>query len=75
MAGGFDLEDQMRLRNVVDDLTQRGVFVMVSNSSSPLVAGLYANYRIETVQANRRVNTKGTGRGKIDETCIMNYDF
>ena len=74
-AGGFDLEDQMRLRNVVDDLTQRGVFVMVSNSSSPLVAGLYVNYRIEAVQANRRVNTKGTGRGKIDETCIMNYDF
>lgn len=72
-ADGFDFEDQLRLRHVVEDLTQRGVFVMVSNSSSPLVANLYTDYRVEIVQANRRVNTKGTDRGKIDEFIVTNY--
>lgn len=72
-ADGFDFEDQLRLRHVVDDLTERGVSVMLSNSSSPLVLDLYTNYHVFTVRANRRVNTVGAGRGKIDEVIITNY--
>lgn len=74
-ADGFDFDDHVRLKTIVDDLTGRGVSVMLSNSSSPLVLDLYSDYCVSTVQANRRVNTVGTGRGKITEVIVTNYDF
>lgn len=73
-ADGFNSDDHIRLKTVVDDLTDRGVSVMLSNSSSPVVQDLYDGYRIELVQANRRVNTVGSGRGKIDEILVTNYE-
>lgn len=73
-SDGFDMDDQMRLRNLVDRLTGKGVFVMLSNSCSPVVEELYADYHVRVVQANRRVNTVGSGRGKIEEVIVTNYD-
>lgn len=72
-SDGFSFDDQVRLKEAVDYLTSKGVFVMVSNSSSPLVLDLYSDYRVDVVQANRRVNTVGSGRGKVNEVLIMNY--
>lgn len=72
-SDGFDMDDQIRLRSLVDRITARGVFVMLSNSYSPVVEELYADYHVKTVQANRRVNTVGSGRGKIDEVLVTNY--
>ena len=72
-SDGFDMDDQMRLRNLVDRLTGKGVFVMLSNSCSPAVEELYADYHVRVVQANRRVNTVGSGRGKINEVLVTNY--
>lgn len=72
-SDGFDMSDQVRLRNLVDRLTGKGVFVMLSNSCSPVVKELYADYHVRVVQANRRVNTVGSGRGKINEVLVTNY--
>lgn len=40
-ADGFGYEEQVRLRDLFVDLTKRGVYVIVSNSSAELVYELY----------------------------------
>jgi DNA adenine methylase len=75
-ADGFGLADQARLRDVCLRLTEIGVGVMVSNSDVPDIRDLYTRpcFRIDTVFANRAINSKGARRGKIAELVIVNYD-
>jgi len=72
---GFSREEQRRLKEVCDDLTLRGVKVLLSNSDTPFIRELYSGeqYRIQTVQARRNINSDPTGRGKIDEVFVLNY--
>lgn len=74
---GFGPEEQERLRDLVDALTVKGVKVMLSNSSVPYIHDLYSQYKYTTVvvPASRSINSKATGRGKVDEVLIMNYDY
>ena len=72
-AGRFDDVEQKRLARVYRDLDQRGCYVMLSNSNAPLVRELYADFCIHEVQANRAINCKADGRGKIIELLITNY--
>lgn len=68
--GGFGEAAQERLRDVAQSLTERGVFVLLSNSDTPLIRKLYKGWKIETVQAPRRVNSKGSARGDVGELLI-----
>ena len=45
----FGREDQLRLKWCIDDLTERGVRVMLSNSPHPWIMGMYetSRYRLE----------------------------
>lgn len=74
---GFSVQEQERLRDLVGRLTARGVYVMVSNSSVPYIHEIYKEYAATTVvvPASRNINSKGTGRGKVDEVLIMNYSY
>lgn len=69
----FGVVDQERLAETFKDLDKRGCLVMLSNSATPFIKRLYSNFRQETVQANRAINCKAKGRGKIDELLILNY--
>ncbi|MFZ2193734.1 MAG: DNA adenine methylase [Candidatus Moraniibacteriota bacterium] len=69
----FTKEDQLKLRNVFDELDKRGCYVMLSNSHTPFINEIYKKYRRETVMANRAINCKASGRGKIKELLILNY--
>lgn len=69
----FTKEDQLRLRDVFDELDKRGCYVMLSNSHTPFINDIYKKYRRETVMANRAINCKASGRGKIKELLILNY--
>jgi DNA adenine methylase len=69
-AGGFGPDDQARLRDVAKRLDERGVHVLLSNADTPLVRELYKGFRIESVQAPRRVNSKGGKRGNVGELLI-----
>src|SRR5690606_36575674 len=60
--GAFDREEQVRLKWAVDDLTARGVHVMLSNSPQDFIRGIYSadrgplarkRYRIEATPARR----------------------
>ncbi len=69
----FGKNEQERLRNVFDALTAKGCKVMLSNSSTEFIAGLYSDYTIITLQANRNINSVGSDRKKISEFLILNY--
>jgi DNA adenine methylase len=69
-AGGFGPADQERLRDVARKLIDRGVHVLLSNSDTPFVRELYKGFKLEEVQAPRRVNSKGSKRGNVGELLI-----
>lgn len=71
---GFSYEDQVRLRDTMIELTQRGVKVLLSNSSSPIVEGLYQDFNIHYVEASRTNGAKSSSRGKIKEIIVSNYE-
>lgn len=68
----FDEDDQRRLAAVYRELDARGCRLMLSNSSTELVRELYGEFRIVKVQARRAINSRGAGRGLIDEVLVLN---
>lgn len=74
---GFGYEEQVRLRDLFVKLDKKGCYVMLSNSSSKIIHELYKDYEstTEIVGATRMVNSKSSGRGKVDEVLIMNYNY
>lgn len=71
--GGFDRGEQVRLKHCCDDLTQRGIKFMLSNSATEFIKDLYNEYRITTVKATRAINSDANKRGAIEEVLIRNY--
>lgn len=71
----FGIKEQMRLNSEFQRLSDLGAYVMLSNSSAPLVYELYENkgYYIHTIEANRMINSKADRRGKINEVVITNF--
>ncbi|MEO8178076.1 MAG: DNA adenine methylase [Deltaproteobacteria bacterium] len=68
---GFDADAQVRLRDVALGLKQRGVHVLLSNSSASSVRELYSkDFKIAEVSATRLVNSKAARRGAITELVI-----
>lgn len=74
VAGGWGEDEQKRLRDLCDQLTDKGVKFLLSNSSAPLIYDLYNKYQIKTIKAARSINSVGTKRGDVDEVLIKNYD-
>ena len=70
---GFSYEDQVRLRDTVKKLTEKGVKVMVSNSSSDLTIELYREFNIHYVDVTRTNGGKSSSRGVVKEVIITNY--
>ncbi len=75
--GAFGDADQRRLAQTIHELTARGCRVLLSNSETPLVRGLYEDprYHVEVVYAPRNINSDATSRQKIPELAIRNYDL
>ena len=71
--GGFDRNEQIRLKQCCDELTQRGVKFMLSNSATTFIKELYMDYDISIVQAKRAINSDASKRGAIEEVLIRNY--
>lgn len=70
---GFTKEEQTRLRDTIVKLTQKGVLVMTSNANTPFIQDLYKDFNIHIIEAKRMINSKGTGRGNVEEVIITNY--
>ena len=74
IQGGWDAFDQIRLREVCDELNAKGIKFLLSNSSAQLIKDQYTKYKIENFKANRTINSNGANRGEIDEILIKNYE-
>ncbi len=78
---GFNKKDQLRLRIAIEELNEKGCFVLFNNSDQPYIRELYSDnkifngkdFKINTAKANRSINSKASGRGKINELIITNY--
>ncbi len=75
----FDDNEQIRLSKFIDELNITGAKIILSNSDPKNVDkednffdDLYKNYKINRVEANRAINSKGDKRGKINELIISN---
>lgn len=71
---GFDKTEQERLKNVCDKLNSKGVKFLLSNSSTEFIKELYKEYNIYFIKAKRSINSKGNGRGEINEVLVKNYE-
>ncbi len=73
-VNGFGEDEQIRLKEVCDKLSERGCQVLVSNSSASFIKELYCDpkYEIVEVKASRAINTVASKRGRIKELLIYN---
>ena len=72
--GGFGELEQIRLKELCDDLNKKGVKFLLSNSDCDFIRDLYKNYNIVTIQAKRAINSNGNNRGPVNEVLIKNYE-
>jgi DNA adenine methylase len=79
-ATGFSDLDQARLQQVAVQLAVRGVTVLLSNSTAPVVLELFdadgvaraAGLRAVRVPARRAINTRADRRGVVEELLVTN---
>ncbi|NES03068.1 MAG: DNA adenine methylase [Okeania sp. SIO2F4] len=74
-VNGFNRDEQIRLKEVFDELTGKGCKVILSNSRTDFIMDLYQDYqdKIKTVRAARSINSKALKRGKVDEILVLNF--
>ncbi len=72
---GFGRAEQTKLAEVFGALAHRGVHVLLSNSDTPLVRELYADFHIEQVFARRAINSRGGKRGAVAEVLVSPRAF
>ncbi|MGQ4544690.1 DNA adenine methylase [Dermabacteraceae bacterium P13088] len=68
--GGFGYEDQVRLRDECVKLRNQGVCFLQSNSDCEEIRNLYKEFKIDTVDAKRSINSRGNRRGAVKEVLI-----
>jgi DNA adenine methylase len=71
-AAGFDRADQERLLAAAQDLDDRGVGVVVSNSGVTFDRYEAAGFAVDRVDATRSINSDETSRGAVDEIVATN---
>lgn len=71
---GFNRDDQKRLADVFRELHRRGCKVLLSNAKTKFIEEIYSDFHIIPVKANRSINSQGSGRGKVDEVLVRNYE-
>lgn len=72
--GGFDINEQIKLKEICDKLNKKGVKFLLSNSATDFIKDLYKKYDINIVQAKRSINSVASKRGEVDEILVKNYD-
>lgn len=68
---GFGEQEQVELSGLFKRLGRKGVHVLMSNSDTAFVRGLYHDCEIETVYAIRSINRDSTKRGRVPELLIQ----
>ncbi len=67
---GFGMNNQEKLADVFEQLANRGVHVVLSNSDVTWIHKRYRDFRIRVIQANRLVNSNAGRRGPVGEVVV-----
>jgi len=67
---GFGLAQQIALRDMAVRLKKKGVYVLLSNSDTPRVRGLYAGFEIREIQRGGGLNSDTEKRQRVTELLI-----
>lgn len=73
-ADGFGHADQVRLRDLANNLRSLGVFVMLSNSDTPATRDLYAGWNLHEVKRSGKFSGYIDRRQAVGELIICGYD-
>jgi len=68
----FYEDDHHKLAEVFRRLSDRGCFVLLSNSFHEKISKMYSEFYQETVEMPRFINCKGKGRGRVRELLVSN---
>lgn len=71
--GGFNKNDQNRLKQCCDKLSQHNIKFLLSNSATEFIMDLYQEYDISFVKAKRIINATAQKRNIAMEVLIKNY--
>lgn len=69
----FGEEQQRELKLFIDELTKKGVNIMMSNSATDFIKELYKDYTIVNITTKYSLGGKGADRGNKQEVLIKNY--
>lgn len=69
----FGEVEQIALAKVVEELVQRGCYVMISNAWVEPVLQLYRSWQCIELKASRVINSNSHKRGKISELLVVTY--
>ena len=69
---GFGEEEHRSLEKLFAELTEKGVFCLLTNSNTEFVKGLYKDFDIQVVSVKRNINRNGNARTG-EEVIIRNY--
>ena len=70
-VGGFSIEDQEQLAARAEELSKRGICVVISNHDLPLTRSLYKKARIVSVKALRKIGQNVNSRGYVKELIAV----
>lgn len=71
---GFAMEEHIRLAQLYKELSDRGVYCMLTNHNTDFINKLYSDYNIEVVQVKRMINSDAKNRVG-EEVIITNYEI
>ena len=76
----FDDDSQRELANFITQMSNRGVYIMSSNSdpqntdpNDTFFDELYGAFKVNRILASRMINSRSSGRGKLSEVLVTTY--
>lgn len=72
---GFTLEDQVKVKEFCDQITQIGAYFMLSNSANEDIYYLFNDYNVEVIHTRYSVSGKAKGRTPAREVIVTNYEY
>ena len=72
-ADGFNEQDHRRLADIVHKLTDKQIYIIVSNHNTELIRNLYKGYNFDVIKVSRKINTDATKRTGTEEIIITNF--
>jgi len=69
---GFSLEEHVRLSNLYKELSDKGIYCMLTNHNTKLINDLYKDFNIDVVNVKRLINRDANKRTG-EEVIITNY--